>query len=296
MSTPSRRRRSHFAPRPARAPDDQLDLVLWDAIAGELPLRDERDSMQAPLVSISKRHRIKPIEWESPRGERVIVKANPDFGMATIWDWDVIIYAVSQLNEKIERGENPGPRFRFHPHDCLRVLGRSTGKAHYQLLDDAIQRLYHTTVTILRPGEKNAERGLAMRLIHEVEWEKDESGRLLWIEAQLPERLYKAVKSHRSVLALSRDYFSLTGGLERALYRIARKMAGRASWRLTFDYLRQVVGSEREPRKFAFDLRKIIARNDLPDYRLEEETGAGGPLIVMIHRDVDNLVDNLVKK
>ena len=73
---------------------NQLDLFI--ALAGDVPLRDEREAMSAPLVSISKRKRTL-IEWQGPSGQSVTVSAAEKYGIATIWDYDVILWAVSQI-------------------------------------------------------------------------------------------------------------------------------------------------------------------------------------------------------
>ena len=54
---------------------------------------------------MTKGKRTTPIEWRSSSGERYVrVTANATHGMATIWDLDVILRAVSQLNEAVNKG------------------------------------------------------------------------------------------------------------------------------------------------------------------------------------------------
>jgi plasmid replication initiation protein len=84
---------------------DRGQLDLFVAFVGDVPLRDEREGMSIPLVSLSKNKRTVPIEWKSSDGERwVQVTANATHGMATIWDVDVLIWAVSQINAAVEAG------------------------------------------------------------------------------------------------------------------------------------------------------------------------------------------------
>ena len=47
------------------------------------------------------------------------------------------------------------------------------------------------------------------------------------IELIIPDWLYAAVLNDALVLTIDRSYFGLIGGLERWLYRIVRKHAGR---------------------------------------------------------------------
>jgi plasmid replication initiation protein len=44
----------------------QLDLFV--ALIGDVPFRDEREAMSAPLVALSKNKRTR-IEWEGPSGQ-----------------------------------------------------------------------------------------------------------------------------------------------------------------------------------------------------------------------------------
>jgi plasmid replication initiation protein len=102
----------------------QRDL-FW-AFAGEVPLRDDREAMSLPFVSLAKGKRTAPIEWVSSDGNRwVRVTANILHGMATIYDEDVLIWAVSQINAAVEARRAVSPVLRFHPHDMLTSIGRS---------------------------------------------------------------------------------------------------------------------------------------------------------------------------
>ena len=67
--------------------------------------------MERPFFSLAKRQRLKPIAYVSPNGE-VFVKVlpNPEFGMATIWDADILIWAASIINNHRKQGRNDLPR------------------------------------------------------------------------------------------------------------------------------------------------------------------------------------------
>jgi plasmid replication initiation protein len=69
---------------------DQFDLFL--PYLTDLPLRDQREMMEPPFFSLAKSKRQKPIDYTSPDGKIwVHVSGNPDYGMATIWDADILI-------------------------------------------------------------------------------------------------------------------------------------------------------------------------------------------------------------
>jgi len=68
-------------------------------------------------------------------------------------------------------------------------------------------------------------------------------------------------------------YFQLTGGIERWLYRVARKHAGRQpkGWHFEISHLHEKSGSLVRVSDFALQIRRIAARQPLPGYRLRIE-------------------------
>lgn len=107
-------------------PDHNRQLDFFIAYLVDLPLRDQKDTMERPFFSLAKSKRVKPIEYTSRDGKVwVMVYPNPAFGMATIWDADVLIWAISQLVELINRGQVPSRTMHFHPYDLLKAIGRN---------------------------------------------------------------------------------------------------------------------------------------------------------------------------
>jgi len=100
---------------------------------------------------------------------------------------------------------------------------------------------------------------------------------------------YHADLDEALVLTIDREYFKLTGGLERWLYRIARKHAGRqfAGWRFDFRHLHGKSASLSPFKRFAFELRDLARRQPLPGYRLAvERDRAGRELLVFVASDL----------
>lgn len=260
----------------------QIDLFV--ALVGDVPLADEREAMTAPLVSISKRKRSR-IEWTGPSGQQVIVEAPDATGVATIWDYDVILWAVSQINEGINAGLDVSPRIHFQPYSLLKSIGRGTGGSDYDKLKTALRRLVKTTVSYDAPSLKGKRRTtgtfnlLSGFQIEELDGKP--SGAVL----ELPLWLFEAVTKDRDVLAISPAYFDLTSGLDRFLYRLARRHVGRQQgWAFTFADLHKRTGSSQSFGDFSRDLRKAINRNAMPTYSLHETTGTNGPTL-SISRD-----------
>jgi plasmid replication initiation protein len=88
------------------------------------------------------------------------------------------------------------------------------------------------------------------------------------------------------VLTIDREYFKLTGGLERWLYRIVRKHAGkqRAGWRFDFRHLYGKSASLSPFKRFAFELRDLARRQPLPGYRLGVERDRAGRELLVFAR------------
>ena len=119
------------------------------------------------------------------------------------------------------------------------------------------------------------------------------------MEFVLPDWFYQGVLDRRLVLTIDPGYFALTGGIERWLYRVARKHAGRQAdgWRFDLRNLHTKSASTARFSDFALDIRRIAARQPLPGYRLEIErvfdaTGFLGEFIVMRPDGPSELVDN----
>jgi plasmid replication initiation protein len=90
------------------------------------------------------------------------------------------------------------------------------------------------------------------------------------------------------VLAIDPAYFRLTGGVERWLYRVARKHAGRQTQGWVFDipHLHQKSGSLARLADFAFDIRLIVRRQPLPGYRLRIEREGRRELLRILPTDL----------
>ncbi len=265
---------------------ERAALDPFEAFAGPVTPRDQRDLMERPFFSLAKTKRLKPILYQA--GEvQVQVHASAEHGMATIWDADVLIWAGSQLVEAANRGLPTSRFIRFTPYQLLKAVGRATGRREYHLLRGALARLQSTAVaTTIRQGEH--WRRSQFSWINEWEDLTTRAGRSLGMEMVLPDWFYQGVLDRRLVLAIDPGYFALTGGIERWLYRVARKHAGRQpnGWEFDLRHLHAKSASTARFADFALDLRRIVARQPLPGYVLElvrevRLTGAVRDLIVM---------------
>ena len=119
--------------------------------------------MERPFFSLSKRKRLTPINYVSPDGSvTVIVKPHQDYGMPTIWDADLLIWAASTLNDMKKRGLNDIPRrLTAKPYELLKAIGRDAGGSDCRQLHDAALRLRNVSITTnlrSKTGEKPENR------------------------------------------------------------------------------------------------------------------------------------------
>ena len=276
---------------------DQFDLFL--PYIADLPLRDQREMMERPFFSLAKSRRVKPIDYTSPDGQLwVHVSANPDYGMATIWDADILIYCASVLADMVRRGSNDVPRkLHLMPYDLLRAIGRPTTGRAYELLGQALDRLVATTIkTNIRADagpEPASGRGRREATFSWLDgWtqlvdEKTERSRGMTIE--LSNWFWQGVMMKGGVLSIDRAYFDITGGRERWLYKVARKHAGGAGedgFAISMPVLFEKSGAEGEYRRFKFEIIKLAEKDALPGYALTIEAsrakgGNGEPLLRM---------------
>ena len=257
-----------------RSERDQLEL--FRALPGDLAPRDAQDLMTYPFFSLSKSHRVTPIDFRM--GDVAIrVEATAEHGMASIWDADVLIWAASQLVEARDRGLRASRLMTATPYEILTFIRRGTSVRDYHRLKAALDRLQSTTVatTLRQPTERRMHR---FSWVNEWKERADANGRPLGIELIIPDWLYAAVLNDALVLTIDRAYFQLTGGLERWLYRIARKHAGRqpGGWCFEVSHLHLKSGSLSPLKRFAFELRDITRRQPLPGFRLAMEVSPFG--------------------
>jgi plasmid replication initiation protein len=261
----------------ARKPSSERDqLELFRALPGELAPRDAQDLMAYPFFSLSKSHRVTPIDFHM--GEVTIrVEATPEHGMATIWDADVLIWAASQLVEARDKGLRTSRLMAATPYEILTFIRRGTSVRDYQRLKAALDRLQSTSVatTLRQPTERRMHR---FSWVNEWKERADGQGRPLGLELIIPDWLYAAVLNDALVLTIERAYFDLTGGLERWLYRIVRKHAGRqpGGWCFEISHLHLKSGSLSPLKRFAFELRDITRRQPLPGFHLAMEVTPPG--------------------
>lgn len=250
--------------------------------------------MSGPFFALAKRPCVTPAVFTL--GDLTIRVAS-ERAAATVWDADLLIWAVSTLKEKRYRNDLPPGRLRETRHALLAFLGRTASGGQYERLPAALDRLATTRVTIVA-------RSMPARAVS-FTWLSEWSQRGGVIELRIADWLRDVALAPRAVLALDPRYFALKGGLERRLYLLARRHGGRqpAGWSFDLAHLRRKSGVAAEDRDFPGAIARLVRRQPLPGYRLTLERrgdhtrlhfrpdGGGAPV-----GSVDKSVDNLLAK
>lgn len=255
---------------------DDRQLEVFRALPGDMAPRDAQDLMAYPFFALAKARRTVPINFKAGT-VTVRVEGTAEHGLATIWDADVLIWAASQIVEARDAGLTTSRLLAATPYEILRFIRRGTSVRDYQRLKAALDRLQSTSIaTSLRQASS--------RRLHRFSWINewkecaDAQGRPEGIELVLPDWFYEGVRESSLVLTIDPAYFTLTGGIERWLYRLVRKHAGwqRAGWQFDLRHLYVKSGSLARYSDFAMDLRRIVARQTLPGYQLTLQRERGG--------------------
>lgn len=270
--------------------DRQFDLFV--PFISDMPLRDQRETMERPFFSLSKRKRIKPIEYVSPDGKIFVnVFPNQEFGMATIWDADILIWAASTLYGLKKQGINDLPRtLNFQPYDLLKTISRGRGGQEYRLLRESLSRLQSTTIRTNIRAENSRRKERQFGWVES--WSDlidEETNQSTGMQITLSDWFYEGVVMDGGVLAINPAYFTISGGRERWLYRVARKHAGgagAAGFAISLPTLFTKSGAEGTYRRFKFEMQTIARKNTLPEFMLVLETvGRDEPTLRMISRE-----------
>ena len=275
--------------------DAQMDFLVPGLY--ELGGRDNRSLMDVAVYRLSKTNKRagEIIRYELPDGY-IEVKAGPD-GMASIWDYDIVVMMTSHLNEAANRwregkADKPGRTFKPHASEILKFARRGDGSRQVEELEAALDRLKGTTVKNVRGyteanGRKMRETGADGLISSYKVLSRTDTGRISEVEIEAPQWIYDRIVEEKQpdVLTVHPDYFLIDPGIGRFIYRLARRAAGKGAAKWSFQTIYERSGSTGTLKKFCQNLRKIIERDDLPEYQLREEPGQSGPQLIMTHRD-----------
>lgn len=253
---------------PERYP--QGDLFICDI--ADAVLKDLVAQMEHPFYSLSKKPETTIRRYEHNGNWIEIVPSVK--GLATIYDKDILIYCISQLIAKKNKGEAISKRVRITARELLMFTNRGTSGKDYDAMCEALDRLDGTRIrTNIKRGDEEQFSAFGLIDSASVARKFGLDGRLLWCEVTLSDWVFNAV-SQNECLTLHRDYFRLRKPLERRIYEIARKHCGRQpSWTISIELLHKKTGSKSLLKQFRYLLKELARTNHLPDYTVSLEPG-----------------------
>ncbi|MFV0644705.1 MAG: replication initiator protein A [Sphingomonadaceae bacterium] len=244
----------------------QKDFFILDI--SDVVAKDDTASMEHPLFSLATKPDMRHLVYKSGTNKLEIIPSGR--GLPTIFDKDILIFCISQLMHRKNRGEKIGKRVRFSARELLISTNRPTNNLGYNRLEHAFQRLRGTTFTTnIATGNRIETR--IFGLIDEGGFVRtaDERFRLDYCEIVLSDWLMRAIEANE-VVTISHDYFRLRRPLERRLYEIARKHCGsQPKWQIGLAKLQENTGSNAALKKFRLNIRQIIEDDHTPFYHME---------------------------
>ncbi|MCK5591928.1 MAG: replication initiator protein A [Candidatus Pacebacteria bacterium] len=248
-------------------PDRHPQKELFICDVADAALKDIMPQMEHPFYALSKKPDTKIRRYEH-NGNWLEITPSVK-GLATIYDKDLLIYCISQIMEKLKRGEKVNKRVRINSKDLLIFTNRGVGGKDYKSLSEAIDRLAGTRIkTNIVTDDEVQEDNFGLINTSSIKRKNGLNGRLLWCELELSDWVFNAIRSHE-VLTLHPDYFRLRKPLERRIYEIARKHCGQQTkWSISVTLLYKKSGSRSSLRLFRQMLKNLLEYNHLPDYSI----------------------------
>lgn len=286
-----------------KAPKAESQADFFVPTLYDVGTKDSRSIMDVAVFRLSKRDRRagEIIHYELSDGH--VTVSGGAAGMASVWDYDLVLMAVSHLTEQMNRfregkAEHPSRIFRPHVADVLRFCRRSDGGKQKDDLVETCIRLNTTHVAVQRFKKNSKGKTITVDegepLISRYKVIKSDTGKPEYIEIELADWMYREITDGKNpdVLTVHPDYFLIDPGIGRFIYRLARRAAGKTEARWSFQTIYDRSGSSGTLKKFTENLRKIINSNELPEYNIKEELGNSGPLLVMTYRNSSRQMGN----
>jgi len=252
---------------PALLPDRHpiADFFICD-IMDAVP-KDDMASMEHPLFSLSTKPDMKERLYKHNDDSILIIPSGK--GLATIHDKDVLIFCISQIMAKKNRGEQVSRTVHLKAFDLLVGVNKTTNGNGYKWLKEALNRLRGTTInTSIKTNGVSIEEGFGFIDKWHIVTKNEQSERMISLSVTLSEWTFNSILGNE-VLTINRDYFRLRKSIERRIYEIARKHCGTSKkWSIGLKLLQKKTGSLASLREFRRTLNMVIKNQHLPDYEV----------------------------
>jgi plasmid replication initiation protein len=237
-----------------------------------------------------KKGRTKSIEHYFGKDKSQYVKVYSAGGstIATIWDNDFLLFAITQLRKQVEDGlDISNGQLTFSCYDYYtfryRALRDLRGKSkdsfekaknlasgqHYKDLSNTLERLHNTHVktNVKANGVTDETSFVFLPAINKRT--RDSDGRVIGMKVQVANWLIRQVQNEKNLLTFEDSYFEIKGSLERWLFLFCRKSCGvQREWKESLISLHKKSASTLELRKFITSVKKIVAKGSILDYEL----------------------------
>ena len=240
----------------AEAPLREKSLELAKAPVELTRYRNERNLMMFPFCSTAKAKRVQSIRYISADGKRWLeVTANYEYGMAKIWDFDILRFALSKAGEvALQVGYFP-PCIEFTAYEYLKAIGRDAkaGK-NYIWIEEAFDRLVSTTYkgNIFKEDENRSE---VFTLIN-IEYIKNQQGQVDKIRMHFNQRIQESAKL-RGLLAIDKAILREEAGIKKRLLELVTVSMGReSSWTVGIGRLQALCAHEGTLKRFKYELKQ----------------------------------------
>jgi len=244
----------------------QIELFLADEV-GISTIRDEIASMEHPFFAL-KAGDTKDREYKN--NNTIISIKSTSSGIATIFDKDIWIYAISKLQQAINNGEAVERKIYFTPYDFFVTTNRSTSGQSYKDLKKALSRLKGTVIKTNINQSESKQETIEFGLIDSWKIVEEKKGKLDigMVEVVLPNWLFEALEN-KKILKISVDYFRIRKAIDRRIYEIARKHCGNQyDCEISVEKLYLKAGSTSLLKMFRHNIKILSCENKLPDYEV----------------------------
>jgi hypothetical protein len=229
----------------------------------DIGTKDNRSIMDVAVFRLSKKDKRagEIIRYEMADGY-VQVSSGPE-GMASIWDYDIVLMAISKLTEAINRyrksgGEKPGRVFCPHVSEIIRFCRRTEGGKQREALVEALIRLNRTHIHMERVKvAKNgrvmvASKGESLISSYHVIGYK-ETGKINYVEIEILRWIYEEVveTENPDVLTVHPDFFLINPGIGRFFIDLQGRQQGEVKQNGHFKRCMSVAVALKSLRNFA---------------------------------------------
>lgn len=275
--------------------EQALAKALMIAEHQERNPRCVQDIMAYPYFSLTKQKRTKPMRFANKEQNiRIEVHGLEIHGIANIHDADLLLWFSAEVRRHYEKTGRITHRIFYNPRKMLVEIGRGKGGMQIKRLQESLERLVSTYIHTTVRTEHQEKKGGFHWLDSWTSSEDNKTGepKNFW-SVSMSDWLIQGIIQDTNILTLNTDYYALTSGLEKRLYQIARKHAGKQNFGavMTMDTLYKKTGSSEDTRKFAYKVRELAReKGSLLDYNISVVPDKGSEKVWFGHNSIPRVV------